>query len=80
MYCTYILKSRKTGKYYYGSSGDISKRVREHNSGKVASTKSGTPWILHYFEGYQEKPAATSRERYFKKRSGYRWLKSKGII
>jgi putative endonuclease len=80
MFYAYILRSKKTGRYYYGSSGDISRRIQEHNSGKVASTKSGAPWILHYYEEYGDKPEATGRERYFKRRSGYRWLKSKGII
>jgi putative endonuclease len=80
LFHTYILKSIKTGRHYYGSSGDVDRRLREHNDGEVTSTRSGRPWVIRYLEEFENKSQATQRERYFKKRSGYEWLKDKGII
>jgi putative endonuclease len=80
MYFAYILKSEKTGKHYYGSASDIDRRLKEHNAGEVTSTRGGRPWIIQYVEEYQDKSDATKRERYFKQRSGYKWLKKEGII
>ena len=80
MYTTYILKSKKDNKYYFGSTSDVNKRLKEHNSGKVKSTKSRIPFVLHYFEEYKTRSQAMKRERYFKKRSGNRFLKDNRII
>ncbi|WP_083811757.1 GIY-YIG nuclease family protein [Pseudopedobacter saltans] len=40
MYYTYILKSLKDNKYYYGSCQNLTLRLQQHNSHKVKSTKS----------------------------------------
>ena len=48
MYFAYILKSLKDNKYYYGSTGNIESRLKQHNYGKVKSTKNRIPLILHY--------------------------------
>ncbi len=80
MYSVYILKSKKDGRYYYGSTSDLDKRIKEHNAGKVRSTKNRRPLILHYSEIYETKTEAIRRERFFKSVDGYIWLKSKGIV
>ena len=80
MYYVYILKSEVDRGYYYGSTSDLSRRVREHNDGRVRFTKSRRPLCLHYYEEYLDKRDAMKREKYFKKRSGYRWLKRRAII
>jgi len=79
MYYSYILKSQKTGRYYYGSTSDLEKRLKYHNSGKVKSTKSGRPWIIHYYEEFESKSEAFSRERFYKSIDGYRFLKKNQI-
>ncbi len=79
MYYVYILKSSKTGRYYYGFTKDLENRLKYHNSGKVKSTKSGKPWKLHYFEEYENKKDALIREKYFKSIEGYRFLKENKI-
>ena len=42
----YILRSSKKRWYYVGSTNNIERRVREHNVGKVKSTKLFTPLSL----------------------------------
>jgi len=80
MYYAYILKSLKDGKYYYGSTSDLEKRLKYHNAGKVRSTKHRRTWVLHYFEEFPTKSEAIKREMFFKSKSGYFWLKNEGII
>jgi putative endonuclease len=38
MFYAYILKSFKDGRYYYGSSEDLEKRIAKHNNGQVKAT------------------------------------------
>ena len=80
MYCAYILKSLKDQTYYYGSTKDITKRLKVHNSGKVRYTKGHKPYVLHYHEIFNTRAEAIWRERFFKSIDGYKWLKSKEII
>ncbi len=62
MFFMYILKSLKDGKLYIGSTNDIRRRFKEHNSGIVQSTKSRMPLKLVYFEGYTVEEEARHRE------------------
>ena len=77
---TYILKSLKDGGYYYGHCEYLEKRLKNHNAGKVRSTKSRRPLIVHYSEQYSSKTEAAKREYFFKTIEGYNYLKSLGII
>ena len=79
MYFTYILKSIKDGSFYYGSTLDISARLKQHNSGKVKYTKGHRPWIIHYYEIFESKSEAIKRELFFKSIDGYLWLKQNNI-
>jgi putative endonuclease len=64
---TYILKSEKSGKYYIGCTNSIEKRIEQHNSGKVSSTKSDRPWLLLHKEKYNTLSEARQRETQIKK-------------
>ena len=55
MYCTYILISEKSGRYYVGHSNDLDERLKTHNTGKVKSTRNKGPWKCVYFEEFQTK-------------------------
>jgi len=79
-YFVYILKSISHETYYYGSTENISKRLGEHNSGKVRYTKGRRPWILHYTEEFDSRSEAVKREKFYKSIEGYNYLKSKDII
>ena len=77
MPCAYVLRSKKTGKQYVGSShsNSAAKRVAEHNAGKSRWTKAGMPWILvheEYFESYTE---ARKRENFLKSGQGRKQIK-----
>ena len=80
MLYSYILLSLKDGSHYYGSSSNITDRLKSHNYGKVRSTKGHRPWKLHYYEKFNAREEAVKRERFFKTIDGYLWLKEKNII
>jgi len=62
----YILKSLTNGKYYIGSTANLSVRLVQHNSRRSLSTKSGVPWELVYREEHPTRSAAMAREREIK--------------
>ena len=80
MFYTYILKSQKDNKFYYGYCSDLEKRLLRHKNGNVKSTKGRRPFIIHYFETFDTKSEAMRRELFFKSIDGYNFLKSKAII
>lgn len=69
MYFVYILKSKKDDNLYIGYTNNIERRVGEHNSGLVESTKARTPLYLVYYEAYTSQQDATKREHNLKLRA-----------
>lgn len=49
---------------------DLRRRVQEHNSGNVASTKGYRPWKLVYYEGFLDKRDAEIEEEFLKSGKG----------
>ena len=80
MYFTYILKSEKDQKHYYGSTNSIESRLIKHNKGDVKSTRYRRPFIIHYSENFETRAEAFQREQFFKSIDGYNWLKEHKII
>ncbi|HWB34186.1 MAG TPA: GIY-YIG nuclease family protein [Candidatus Paceibacterota bacterium] len=70
MYTVYILKSLSDGDHYVGMSGNVTKRLSQHNSGVVRSTKSRTPFVLLYTENFSTRLEAREREKFLKSYKG----------
>lgn len=70
MYYTYILKSLKTDKFYFGWTNDLKKRLTQHNNAQNRSTKSGIPWKLVFYSAFETEILAKDFERYLKSGSG----------
>ena len=66
MFYVYLLKSKKDGKCYIGSTNDLKRRFKEHNSGKLFSTKNRRPLILIYYEAFRSEKDARKREQSLK--------------
>lgn len=62
----YMLKSLKDGKFYIGCTSDLKKRLKQHNSGMVRSTKARRPFELVYWEPLGTRSEAMKRERQLK--------------
>jgi putative endonuclease len=70
MYYVYILLSQKDNKRYIGSTENLERRLYEHNSGLVKSTKNRRPLTLIYHEIFESKADALKREREIKAKKG----------
>jgi putative endonuclease len=66
MYYVYILKNLKDNKIYTGYTSNLQRRLNEHKSGRVKSTKHRKPLKLVYYEAYLSKKDAREREKYLK--------------
>ena len=76
-YYVYVLLSKKDNNFYTGYTYNIIKRVKQHNEGKVNSTKNRTPLKLVYWEGCLNQKDATDREKYLKSAWGKRYIKNR---
>ena len=76
-YYVYVLQSEKDGNLYVGYTDDLKKRMNEHNSGRVPSTKNRTPLKLVYYEACLNQQDATKRENYLKTTWGKRFINSR---
>ena len=74
MYCTYILWSEVTGRYYTGSTEDLDNRFIEHNQGEMSSTRSGIPWKIIHVEYFTTRALAMRKEEQIKSRGAKRYL------
>jgi len=63
--------------FYTGSTGDLRRRLKEHNTGKVFSTKNRGPFKLIYYEACLNEQDARAREKYLKTGMGKRYLKNR---
>lgn len=74
MFYVYILQSESDHGLYIGMSGDLKRRLEEHQSGEARSTKNRGPWKLIYYESYFQKEDAEGREIFLKSGGGRRFL------
>jgi putative endonuclease len=66
----YILRSEIVEKYYIGSTSDLEKRIKLHNSPRARWTKKYQPWVLIYSEEFISRSEAMKREKYLKSLKG----------
>ncbi len=70
----YVLESLKDGNKYIGYTGNLKRRIKEHNAGYNFSTEFRKPFKLIYFEGCLTEKDAKRRELYLKTTQGRRFL------
>ena len=66
MFFVYVIKSEKNDFYYKGHCEDIGIRLLQHNSGMTESIKPYVPFELVYFERFETRQEAVSRENILK--------------
>ena len=74
MYYNYVLRSEVDNKRYIGFTGDLKKRIKDHNDGLNKATRDRRPFILIYYEACLDKESAIKREKYLKTGWGNRYL------
>ncbi len=76
----YVLRSKKDQTSYIGSTKNLEKRLKEHNSGKSISTRSKRPWELAHCETFKTRSEAVKKEKFYKSIVGRIESRKKGII
>ena len=66
----YVLRSREKEFLYVGSTGDLRRRLSEHNDGLVLSTKAYRPLEIVAYVAVPTEHGARRLEKYFKTGSG----------
>ncbi|KUK51051.1 MAG: GIY-YIG nuclease family protein [bacterium] len=79
-YYVYILQSEKDRRFYVGMTNDLKRRIKEHNSAKVLSTRYRIPLKLIYYEFCLNKKDAIKREKYLKTAWGKRYIRLKNYL
>jgi putative endonuclease len=77
MYYVYVLKSTKDDEWYTGCTNNIKRRLEEHNTGKVPSTKERIPFVLIYCEMSPNAKDSYKREKYLKSGPGKKYLRNR---
>ena len=77
MHYTYVLLSERVGRFYTGYTGDLRKRFRQHQQGRVRWTASRHPVQLLYYEACLSQEGALRRERFLKSGKGKRYLRNR---
>ncbi len=75
-YFVYVIQSSKDSRLYVGLSKNPQLRLKDHNFGRVFSTKGFRPWKIVYIEEVLNRVKAREREKYLKSGVGKEFLKS----
>jgi putative endonuclease len=78
MWYTYCIISIKNNRLYIGYTGDLRRRITEHNSKKGGVyTSHNAPFKLIYYEAFLNKKEANQQEKFYKSGYGKEVLKNK---
>jgi putative endonuclease len=70
MHYVYILRIKRTGRYYIGQTQDIAKRLDKHSRGETKSMKNRGEFELLYTEELSSRAEAMRREKQIKNYKG----------
>jgi len=80
MYFVYVLKNLRTGGNYIGHTGNLARRLMQHNSSNYKperyTNKISGPWQLVHKEEYSSRAEAMKREKFLKNGQGRDYLKT----
>jgi len=75
MYYVYILLNEANTRTYTGVAGDVNKRLKDHNSGKVKSSRPYRPYKIIHTESFASLSEARQKEKFYKSPTGRRKLR-----
>ncbi|MBP8591248.1 GIY-YIG nuclease family protein [Candidatus Shapirobacteria bacterium] len=78
MYYVYALLGLKNRRLYIGYTGNLARRIEEHNTGQGGKyTKKNKPFHLVFYEAFLSKEDAEKQERFYKTGYGREVLRKK---
>jgi putative endonuclease len=81
LFFVYIIYSSGLDKYYVGYTGNIQKRLIEHNTGISTYTSKSTDWELKWIKEFSSREEAGIEEKKIKSKKSRKyieWLVSSG--
>ncbi len=75
MYFVYIIESKVDSSYYIGYTNNIESRLQKHNNAKTGYTSRRKPWMLRYYEEFNNKTDALKREKHLKRQKNREFYK-----
>jgi putative endonuclease len=80
-FCVYGIQSDLSNRIYIGQTGDIERRLEEHNGRKVQSTRNETPWRIIAMQYFDKSSQARWYENCLKRSKGRRlaWLRNNEV-
>ena len=75
MYFIYILLNELKTRTYIGVAEDVEKRLKEHNAGRVKSSKPYRSYKIIHTESFNTLSEARQKEKYFKTSTGRRKIR-----
>lgn len=76
----YFLKSYNFDFTYVGSTNDLKRRIKEHNSGMSKSTSKYKPFFIAASIAVRSEHTARNLEKYFKTGSGKAFLNKRILV
>jgi putative endonuclease len=76
MYYVYAISSLERSYIYVGITGDLERRVNQHNKGYEKTTRPYAPFKLIHSETFETRGEARKREKYLKSGAGKEFLRS----
>ena len=76
MFYVYVLQGKYSNKIYTGLSGNVNRRLRDHNSGRVRTTKKDKPYEIIYVKEFENRIDARKHEKYLKSGFGRKYLRA----
>ena len=71
MFYVYLLQSVNfPERFYVGCTGDLKRRLKEHNDGKSIYTNKFKPWTLHGYVAFDSEEKAQNFENFLKTGNG----------
>ena len=75
MYHVYMLLNESKTRTYTGVADDVEKRLKEHNAGRVKSSRPYRPYNIVHTESFTTLSEARQKEKFYKSTTGRRRLK-----
>jgi putative endonuclease len=75
MVFVYAIKSLTRNYIYVGQTGNLERRLNEHNSGQNRTTKAYRPFELIFCEGFENRAEARVKEKFLKSGTGKETLR-----
>jgi len=76
MFYVYIIRSLKNNRNYIGSTNNLKRRLKEHNTGQSKYTSLTRPFKLIHSEEFNNRSDAVKRELFLKSGQGRTWIKN----